>query len=266
MACGIDLERISALVDGELKPEEEAELRAHLAECGACSAELASLRSVKAAAVRMADAVRVPRGFWRGVSRRLDEIDRPAAAPQRWAVRPLPVVAAAAVVLVVATALSLWMTPTQPTVPLAGLAQDFAGHQALEPTRFHAVDRAAIRAALSSEFGGRPAVMADFPEARASLKGCRICACSGVPAVAQVYGTRYGPVALYQAMGESVELPREALAGTGAGRRLYASSADGCNIVAWRYGDLVVALVGEVSVPDLVSMAQGMVPAADAGI
>jgi len=265
MECGTNSERISALLDGELAPEEEAELRAHVAGCAACSAEVASLEGVKRAAVRVAESARVPRGFWRGVARRLDEVDGRAAAPRRWVVRPLPVVGAAAVVLALATAIGLWMTPTKPSIELAAVAQDFVQHEVMSAPRYDA-EPGAIQSAFSGQLGGRPVVMADFPRAEASLQGGRLCTWSGVPAVAQVYATSYGIVTLYQMGGENVKLPREAIEDAEAGRLFYVFSAGGCNVVAWRYGELVMALAGQVSVPDLIGMAREMVPTVDVGI
>lgn len=43
----IDGELLSALADGELAPDEEAAMLAHVAGCGHCAAELAELRRVR---------------------------------------------------------------------------------------------------------------------------------------------------------------------------------------------------------------------------
>lgn len=266
MECDVHLEHISAFLDGELGPEDERALRAHLAECAACEAELARLRSVKATAARAATSARVPRGFWRGVARRLDEVDQRAGARRRLVVRPLPVVGAAAVVVVLATALGMWLTPTQATVRLPALAQDFVAHHIISTPVYDVRGAGAIQAALDSELGGRRAIVAEFPRAQASLQGARICSCSGVPAVAQVYVTRHGPVALYQLVGENVDLPPEAIVDARGPVPLYAASSRGCNVVAWHRGELVVALVGQGRISELVSMARDMVPASDVGI
>jgi hypothetical protein len=67
---------LSALVDGELDPEEEAVVRAHLAECQACTDELEDIRRSRRV-VRLLPAVDLPRD----VTARLFAIGDPASAP-----------------------------------------------------------------------------------------------------------------------------------------------------------------------------------------
>ncbi len=86
---------LSAYLDGELLPEEMAEVRAHLAGCESCREELESLRATKQLVGHLAQAA-LPPDFAAGVWSR---IERPAE--RRWFWWPRPAVALAAVVLAV---------------------------------------------------------------------------------------------------------------------------------------------------------------------
>ena len=96
---------LSALVDGELAPAEEAAARAHLATCAECRAELAALERMRLLVRSLPQldlpAVVVERVAWLGRRRR----------PSRVAAATAAAVAAAASLLFVAAA------PTDPVTP-----------------------------------------------------------------------------------------------------------------------------------------------------
>jgi len=66
MTCEAVQERLSAYLDGELSPEAAGPIAEHLASCGACSAELESLKRLGGAIEGLAG-MGVPAGFARRV-------------------------------------------------------------------------------------------------------------------------------------------------------------------------------------------------------
>jgi anti-sigma factor RsiW len=77
-------EALSALLDGELSPVEEAEVRAHLADCDACRAELAATERMRSL-VRALPSLDLPpivveRARWVGRARRPSRLAAAAAA------------------------------------------------------------------------------------------------------------------------------------------------------------------------------------------
>ena len=105
MSCEEFSESLSAYLDHELSPSERARLEAHLRDCSGCRQELESLRAVSRL-VSSLPAVEPSEGFSRSLSREIA-----ARRPRRW-LRPIPlfagdlvpVLAVAAVVLIVVTA------------------------------------------------------------------------------------------------------------------------------------------------------------------
>jgi anti-sigma factor RsiW len=92
--------QLSAYLDRELAPEEEAAVRQHLAGCAACRQELDRLSALKRMLAALPERP-LPEGFWSALRRELQRGSRPA--PIRWfggwRARPVPALAAAAVVV-----------------------------------------------------------------------------------------------------------------------------------------------------------------------
>src|SRR5206468_5990604 len=59
-ACAMELERLSAYVDGELEPAEELDLRRHLDTCGACARAVETLLALKEAVATSGEVRPVP--------------------------------------------------------------------------------------------------------------------------------------------------------------------------------------------------------------
>lgn len=88
-------QQLSAYLDGELTPAEMAGVRAHLAECDACRAELEELRAGKDLLGRLR-AMEPPRGFEASLLARVSQPSR-----RSWFAWPRPAMALAAVSLAV---------------------------------------------------------------------------------------------------------------------------------------------------------------------
>ena len=94
-ACERYEERISALVDGELSPEEAAEVRAHMAHCPACRAMYEAFAAVGAAVGELP----VPDTLHAGIMAKVQAAEQ-AGATQRTIIRLRPILAAAACLVV----------------------------------------------------------------------------------------------------------------------------------------------------------------------
>jgi len=118
--CAEILDLVGPWADGELDPARSAEMEEHLRSCDSCSRVVEALGRLDAAAA--AAFTPPPVGgarweeVWRGVSARTLEA-RHRSASRRW----LWPAAAAAVVLVGAAALSLWLRPVRPVAVFADL-------------------------------------------------------------------------------------------------------------------------------------------------
>jgi anti-sigma factor RsiW len=106
-------ERLSAWLDGELPPDERAEVEAHLAACGECAAHLAELGALDEAARELP--IEAPSGYFEAFPERVrTRIEaqgplraRPAAPPPRWRMPAWTWAAAAILLLAVVTPLTL---------------------------------------------------------------------------------------------------------------------------------------------------------------
>lgn len=98
MNCTQAVEYLSAKLDGELSPEEAAELRAHLAECPECARLAEAMQGLdeKVAALREP----APEGLKKGVLYRIDQATGKARTPKRRWFGPGTVMGAVAAVLV----------------------------------------------------------------------------------------------------------------------------------------------------------------------
>ena len=92
--------QLSAYLDRELAPDEEAAVRRHLEECAPCRDELARLRHLKSVLAGL-PARPLPETFWPDLRRELHRRAAPAPVPwfSAWRTRPAMALAAAAVVV-----------------------------------------------------------------------------------------------------------------------------------------------------------------------
>ncbi len=117
----ISTERIHDLVDGLLSAAEEDRLRSHLDQCGACRQEVARLTDIVMAVRALPSTGQAPDGIWEGIQDRIDGT-QPGGAEDKTVVAfpgagvrrrrfhfTMPQLAAAAVVVSVLSAGSVWM-------------------------------------------------------------------------------------------------------------------------------------------------------------
>ena len=109
MECGEVREEFSALIDGELAPEQRAGVEAHLAHCSDCLRELDRIKRIDVLYRALTPQV-APSGFEEGVRKAALASARRHARPRMrpWR-RLLPVLAAAAVLLVVLGAAVMYL-------------------------------------------------------------------------------------------------------------------------------------------------------------
>jgi anti-sigma factor RsiW len=109
--------RLSEYLDGDLDPRDEAAVEAHLVECATCRATVAELRAVVARAGALTFA-EPPTDLWAGILQRIETEVTPGAAAALLPVRrarirftfSLPQLAAAGLVLALASGGSVWLT------------------------------------------------------------------------------------------------------------------------------------------------------------
>ncbi len=93
-------QQLSAYLDGELAPDEMAEVRRHLTDCQECQQELDGLRLVKTTLARLKQP-ELPAGFAAGVWARIEQPEaRRWAGPFAWLQRPALAAVAVALALV----------------------------------------------------------------------------------------------------------------------------------------------------------------------
>ncbi len=148
-------DRLSDYLDGRMRGRERSEFEAHLASCAECGATLGTLRAVVARAGRLPE--RAPEAdLWPGIAARLAPRraqERPAPFPG-WRVSvTVPQLAAAAVLLVVLSAGSMWLALGRRPAPAIGVTPPPAAPFATVPATLPAT-------------GGASAAAADFGYAR----------------------------------------------------------------------------------------------------
>lgn len=119
MNCAEVQERLSAYHDGELSPDQAAQVVAHLAECSACAEQLASFDQLSGLCRRLTDPP-VPTHLWMEIESKLDGATGPRVGLRRILPRqvPAPHLALAATILIAVgigvVAYVSWFSPPQP--------------------------------------------------------------------------------------------------------------------------------------------------------
>jgi len=101
---------LDAMVDGDLRPEEQALTEEHLRACATCRADLEGLRAVKREAASLPRELAPPHDLWHGIEGRLDLRSK----SRQWL---NPAVVAAAATVVAAIALAFLLAPNRGPLP-----------------------------------------------------------------------------------------------------------------------------------------------------
>lgn len=124
--------RLNDYLDGELEARDEAEVRAHLAECASCRIELDRLGAVLDAAARLSDSIEPRRDLWSAIDARIDsagsaDLDawRAKKSGALWAHR-YELAAAAAVLVLFASTGTFFLVRDDGSAPIAALEQGAA--------------------------------------------------------------------------------------------------------------------------------------------
>lgn len=83
MMCADIQNLLSEFIDGDVTPEEGESIRAHVATCAACAAELAALRALGEATSQLARDIEPDADLWSGIDARLDDVARPGGMRSR---------------------------------------------------------------------------------------------------------------------------------------------------------------------------------------
>lgn len=116
MDCQKVQDNLGPLLDGELLAGARSQVKAHLATCPACAAELGHLRSLIADLEDLAarDKVHPPEELWGAIARRLSPPQRLTARPTflRFFRRPLAAAASLMMLVGAGTFVAVWLTTT----------------------------------------------------------------------------------------------------------------------------------------------------------
>jgi anti-sigma factor RsiW len=109
-------DRLSEYLDGDLTPGERTAVDAHLASCADCRQTLAELRRVVARAQALDD--RAPKAdLWPGIAEHIGVVSLTARRAQRRVSFTVPQLAAAAVVVALISAGSVWLVSARHVTP-----------------------------------------------------------------------------------------------------------------------------------------------------
>jgi len=243
--CSVTSETLSAFVDGELPPEQRRKLARHIVTCPSCSRQIGTIYSLKALAGASDQPLsRVPRGFWKRVRRRLDEIDAVARkvvsiGPKCTSTRRLATLGAAGVLMIIlAVGIRGLMMPRPVDWTYLAKAHRIATAQLIPPIAVRQRPEPGAEATqVAWRLGPAQAIYAPM--------------CSG----RQVIYSRPGALVSYFA------LPCDSLDVSGldfinqGGQRFYLTASDELSVVAWRQGPGWGVLVGATGTKQLLEMA-----------
>jgi anti-sigma factor RsiW len=190
--CGVDFERLSAFVDGELDPREELELRRHIERCDRCRSIVETLLATKAAVASTAEVRPVPHSLRERVSELV------ADQPRRRGIWLLiiPSLAAAMIVLVIAIYRPMFGNKSSGTDRLTRAMVEDHIHYLTAPNAIQVAsdDPQQIAQAFADQFGFH-LELPILPGA--NLLGGRLCWLHGRKAVLTFYQTSSGRFSLF---------------------------------------------------------------------
>jgi len=245
--CPVTSETLSAFVDCELSNEEQQKLAHHIVTCQWCSQRIGTIYSLKVLARGPASQpVAVPKGFWKRVRRRLDEIDAVARkvvsiGPRRAPTKRLAALAGIGVLLIiVAVGIRGALVPRSVGWMYLAKAHRAAMAQLIPPV--------VVRQHLAPS---GPAVQTTWQPTQAQTVHLQMCRGR------QVVYWRPGAVVSY------FILPCDSLDVSGldfiyqqGGLRFYLTTSGELSIIAWRQGSGWCALVGAAGTEQLLELAR----------
>jgi anti-sigma factor (TIGR02949 family) len=239
-ACPDKLQRLQALIDGELDAANALELEAHLETCEGCAREMARMQAVRAALARPGVRHSAPPGLRARIDGalaregRVDPDRRFSATPWR---RAAPFAAGA----VAAIAASLVLVAVLPLSPRA-LPREVVADHVRSLLAEHLVDVVSTdRHTVKPWFAGRidyaPPVV-DLKDQGFALVGGRLDYLDGRVAAALVYRRRLHVINVF------VRPAKGPLGGA-------SGVLDGYNLLTWRQGGLEFWAVSDLAAPEL---------------
>lgn len=242
-------DRLDRWLDDRLSPVERGEVERHLAVCEDCRALRDGLLTTRRA-MRAADAGgEAPAGLEDRIRIALDREDAAAEAAAR---PPSPARAwrgswllLAAALLVAAVGLVTWLRPAPTPGPVDAAFAEFASltsdPRALAEISTTGPDEL-LRRWESAELGIDPRVL-DLSAMGMELQGGAARALGDRPAALAVYESPNGPMACWMFRGAEDVLPPALEVHEERGFRFHLYSRDGVNLVVWREGEMLCALV-----------------------
>jgi hypothetical protein len=153
MTCEQFEERLADYMEGEITAAERAQMEAHAASCAACGALLSDLQRIVAEAAELPE-IAPPAAVWSGIESRISTAIVPIATHRRSIPLVRALTAAAAMILLTATATYIATVKYMSDSPVSNTAQSVAQRPA-----------STAPAGISSVEGGSSATQIDKPNA-----------------------------------------------------------------------------------------------------
>lgn len=245
--CAEIRECLSAMLDGETTPVEEAAARRHVSTCAACQSfehDLLELRSqISLIAERPGDGAAAWARAQAAIAASLNDQPSPKTAAHRtraprWA-------AAAVVALCIGFGgWQLWKPATQDGAIIAEATRDFQVYQASgEVLDIAATHPDAVYTWMTARVDFMLPGKLQSPE-NLRIAGARLCSLLGRKLAFIAYQTEGKDVGLYISKADGLDLPRD-------GSIKAISRDDGITTIGWRTGDLAYVVVSRLSMAKL---------------
>jgi anti-sigma factor RsiW len=234
VSCGLPRERIHALVDGELSPEDVLEVERHVRSCPVCSADYGRLRSLRSVLRSEALAFPTPPALVERVRAGLGAARR----GRNERMRPLLALAAS---LLLGVLIGRFLLPgghSSARAPLEALVD--AHVRALASGKLTDVasgDQHTVKPWFAGKVPFAPAVK-DLAAEGFPLLGGRVENVSGAPSAVLVYARARHVIDVFVRVAES-------------GTRADSSEIRGFHVVTWARGDLVYEAVSDLNEEEL---------------
>lgn len=249
LPCAVQGPQLAAFLDGELGPDDEQRLEAHVAGCPRCTADLAEQRRVRAALRRAGTHLRAPDSLGARIESDFSRGRRPF-----WG-RALALGGLAAALVIMAVAGLLWAASRIPDRAVLARAAGAHEQESLSqtPVTFASGDAAAVAAWARSATGEKPDVPS-FAAAGYRLLGARLEPSVGRHAVSLVYQGEDGSVTCTVVPVAASPLLKLALAIRPPA--IQTTAVGGATAVSWTDADATYILLGDAGRQTLLQLAR----------
>ncbi len=261
MQCDLNEELICAFVDGELPPDDRAQLAEHVQQCARCARLRETFASTKTLLRQRVPTEDPPAHFWAQVCRRLDAVHAPIpshARTFRWA---FALAACLAVIALGSVALRM-RHRAQPLIP-AELVHIYDTHRQSPCEEECVVHDPAQGARWLTQNVGYEVPAVNYTAAGYELSRVTSCVCFSVnrnvavPEKGALMAFRRGQldwrVCLFIHRASVFDVPIGQMVRVGE-QSVVVTQAGGCNIISWKSGDRIFSIVSDLPQKELLKL------------